>query len=132
MKAFLVDLENRPGEFARVAEALGKKGVNITGITGTTCGTSGRVALITSDDAQTRTALGETKCKFKEIEAVETTLRDEPGALAKIARRLADAGVNIDAIMPTGTTGKDITVQFLTDNPTKAREAVAAAMSTPR
>ena len=34
MNAFLVDLQNKPGALATLAEALGAKGINITGITG--------------------------------------------------------------------------------------------------
>lgn len=129
MKAFLVELENKPGEFARIAEALGSKGVNISAVSGTTCAERGRVALLTSDDAQTRTILGAAKAKFEEIDPVETTLRDEPGSLGKAARRLADAGVNIEAILPIGMSGKDVSVVFVTDNPTKARGILTSAAS---
>lgn len=129
MKAFLVDLENKPGEFARIAEAIGSKGVNITAVSGTTCGARGRVALLTSDEAQTRTALGTAKCKFEEIDTVEASLANEPGTLGKAARRLADAGVNIEAIVPTGMSGNNVSVAFVTDNPTKARGVLTSAAS---
>ena len=36
MNAFLVDLDNKPGEFARISEAIAKKGINITTISGAT------------------------------------------------------------------------------------------------
>jgi hypothetical protein len=73
--------------------------------------------------------LQDRKLPFKEIEATETSLRDEPGTLGKAARRLADAGVNIEAILPTGMSGRDVSVAFVTDNPTKAREALAMMSS---
>jgi hypothetical protein len=129
MNAFLVDLENKPGEFARVSEAIAKKGINITTISGATCGSSGRVALTTDNDSATRTVLGETRVTYTESEVTEATLHNEPGALAKVARRLADSGVNIEAIMPTGTKGNDVTVAFITDDPTKARSVLATATS---
>ena len=44
MNAFLVDLENKPGELARVTEALAAKGVDILAISGTTSGDRGKVA----------------------------------------------------------------------------------------
>jgi hypothetical protein len=66
---------------------------------------------------------------FKEMEITEIHLRDEPGTLAKATGRLAQAGVNIEAIFPTGMSGRDISVAFVTNNPTKAREALAAASS---
>ena len=129
MKAFLVDLENKPGSLATVAEALGAKGVNITGVNGASCGTSGRVAIMTGDDATARAVLGEKKISFKEMEVTEVSIPHRPGSLGKAARRLADAGVNIEAIFPTSMTGGDISVAFVTDNPTKAREALATASS---
>ena len=125
MNAFLVDLENKPGALAAAAEAIAAKGINILGISGTSCDDGGRVAIMTADDAAVRMALQDKKISFKELEATEVSLRHEPGTLARAARRLADAGINIEAIMPTGMAGNDISVAFVTDNPTKAREALA-------
>ena len=127
MKAFLVDLENKPGSLARVAEAIAAKGINIEGISGTTCDESGRVAIVTRDEAGTRTALTEAKATFKEMEATETSMRHAPGTFAKAARRLADAGINVEAIFPTGMQGQDVSVAFVTDQPAKAKEVLAAS-----
>lgn len=132
MNAFLVDLENKPGALASVAEALGAKGVNITGVSGASCGDSGRAAITTSDDAMTRTALAGIGATFKEFEVTEATLPHTPGSLGKAARRLAEAGVNIEAIMPTGMSGNEVTVGFATDNAAKAREVLATAASSVR
>ena len=129
MNAFLVDLDNKPGEFARISEAIAKKGINITTISGATCGSSGRVALATDNDSATRSVLAEANCTYSESEVTEATLRNQPGALAAVARRLADAGVNIEAIMPTGMKGNDVTVAFITDNPAKARSLLQEATS---
>jgi hypothetical protein len=125
MNAFLVDLENKPGALAAAAEALAAKGVNILGVSGTSCGDGGRAAIVTADDAATRTALQDARIKFKEMEATEVSLRHEPGSLAKAARRLADEGVNIEAIFPTGMSGTDVSVAFVTNNAAKAKEALA-------
>lgn len=127
MKAFLVDLENKPGSLARIAEAIAAKGINIEGISGTTCDKSGRVAIVTRDEAGTRTALSEAKASFKEMEATETSMRHAPGTFAKAARRLADAGINVEAIFPTGMQGQDVSVAFVTDQPAKAKEVLAAS-----
>jgi hypothetical protein len=129
MKAFLVELENRPGELARITEALGAKGINITGVAGATCGSSGRVALLTADEAGTQSVLGGIGGKVDEIEVVEATMRHEPGTLAKAARQLADAGVNIEALVPVGMSGTEVTVGFVTSDPARARQALATMMS---
>jgi hypothetical protein len=127
MNAFLIELENKPGTLALVTEAIAKKGVNLTSASGTNCGSSGKLAITTDNDAATRTALGEVKAKFTESEIVEASVPHAPGSLAKAARRLADAGVNVEAITPMGMKGNDITVGFITDNPVKARAALQAA-----
>jgi hypothetical protein len=132
MNAFLVDMENKPGALAKLAEAIAAKGINITGVSGTTCDTGGRVAIVTADEATTRSALKDNGLSFKELEITETHLRDEPGTLAKATRRLAEAGVNIEAIFPMGMSGREIVVAFVTNNPTKARDALAVASSTHR
>jgi hypothetical protein len=125
MNAFLVDLKNKPGALADAAEAIAAKGVNILGVSGTACGDGGRVAIMTADDATARAALKERNITFKEMEATEVSLRHEPGTLAQAARRLAQAGVNIEAIFPTGMEGSEVSVAFVTDQPAKAKESLA-------
>jgi hypothetical protein len=127
MHAFLIELENKPGGLAAVGEALGAKGINIENIAGAACGSSGRVTVITSDEVGTRAALAGSGWKVQELELVETSLPHVPGSLGKAARRLADAGVNIESILPTGMSGGDIRVGFVTSNPAKAKEILSTA-----
>ena len=130
MKAFLVELENQPGGLATIGETLGMRGVNIENIAGAACGTSGRVTIITSDDAAAREALAALGLKVDELEVVEASLPHQPGALGKAARRLADAGVNVESILPTGMTGGEVTVGFITNNPAKTREVLSTVSAT--
>ena len=53
---FTVQLEDKPGSLARVAAALGERGVNITGIVGVAEDTDGALMLTTSDPDETRAA----------------------------------------------------------------------------
>jgi len=129
MIAFLVDLENRPGEMAGVAEAIARAGVNITGVAGLACGSGGRVALLTSDDAATRSALRDAQRSFQEMETTDVSMRDEPGTLARACRMLADAGVNIEALLPTGMDGQDVRASFVTSDPARARQALSGMAS---
>ncbi len=58
---FTLQLEDRPGALARVAQALADRGVNITGIVGVAEDTDGALMLTTSDAVATHeafTALG--------------------------------------------------------------------------
>jgi hypothetical protein len=127
MQAFLVELTNKPGALADVAEALAAKGINIEAISGTACGDSGRAAIMTSDEAATRTTLDAGGHKYTVMDATDTALRQEVGTLAKAARRLADEGINIEAIMPIGMEGNEVHVAFVTSDAAKARQVLTSA-----
>jgi hypothetical protein len=63
---FTVQLEDRPGSLARVATALGERGVNITGIVGVAEDTDGAIMLTTNDPAATRDVFGSLGLAFEE------------------------------------------------------------------
>lgn len=125
MNVFIVELKNQPGELARVAEAVARTGIDITGFSGVTSGGSGSVALLTSDEAGTRQALSEAGCTVREVEAVSVSMTNRPGALAEAARKLADAGINIEAALPVEGDGTNVTVAWATDQPARAQSVLA-------
>jgi hypothetical protein len=63
---FTVQLDDRPGSLARVAAALGERGVNITGIVGVAEDTDGALMLTTSDPAATREVFAALSLAFEE------------------------------------------------------------------
>lgn len=63
---FTVQLEDKPGALARMADALGKKGINITSIVGIAEDTDGALMLSTSDPVGTRAAFKALKLDFQE------------------------------------------------------------------
>jgi hypothetical protein len=63
---FTVQLEDKPGSLARVAAALGERGVNITGIVGVAEDTDGALMLTTSDPEKTREAFTALSLPFEE------------------------------------------------------------------
>jgi hypothetical protein len=63
---FTVQLEDKPGSLARVAAALGERGVNITGIVGVAEDTDGALMLTTSDPDKTRQAFDSLQLPFEE------------------------------------------------------------------
>jgi hypothetical protein len=127
VNAFIVQLDDKVGELARVTEAISQRGIDLTGFTGATAGGSGTVALLTNDEAGTRKALADAKFRVHEVEVVPAAIDARPGGLATIARRLADAGVNIEAAFATGMSGDKVTVAFATSDPAKARAALGGA-----
>ncbi len=127
MNIFIVDVENIPGEIARAAGAIARKGINITAFSGISAGASSKLALITSDEVGTRQALAEAGYVAREIEVVTTTLEHAPGTLAMTAGKLADAGINIEVVLPTSMSGGNVTLAFATDQPGEARRILSSA-----
>jgi hypothetical protein len=129
MKAFFIEGKNKPGELARIAEAIAQKGINITSIAAGTCGEAGSIAVMTNDEAGTRAALSGAGLTFREIEACSTTLEDRPGALAEAAGKLGQAGINIDAVLQIGTSEGKTTIALLTSDPARTRELLGSAVA---
>ncbi len=127
MNIFILDLKHQPGELAKATEAIAQKGINITAFSGVTCGGSGTVALLTSDDAGAKRALTDAGYRPREVEVVTTTIENTPGSLAKAAQKLAAAGINIEVALPTAMSGGNVTLAFATDQPAKARGVLGAA-----
>ena len=125
MNAFIVDLKNQPSELAKVAEAIAQKGIDITAFSASTCGDSGTLALTTDNDVATQRALTEGQWKFRSIELVEASLANRPGSLAEITRKLAKAGINVEAAFPVGMAGTNVHLAFATDNPARAKETLS-------
>lgn len=98
-------LEDRPGQLAKVGEALGKAGVNIDGLCGVTWEGKGVIHALVEDAAKARRALEANGLHVdQEQEVVILEVEDRPGVLGNIARRLANAGVNLNlAYLATST-----------------------------
>jgi len=76
---FTVQLEDRPGSLARVAQALAGRGVNITAIVGVAEDTDGALMLTTSDPGATREAFVELGVTFEEHDPAAGV---EPGSMS--------------------------------------------------
>jgi len=129
MNAFIITLDNRPGALADIADVIAQKGINIAGVAGATEGTSATIAVVTNDEAGTRSALEGAGARFREVALASAALEDKPGVLADAARGLANAGVNIEAIFPTGMEGGKITIAFGVDNVEAAKSALGQLSS---
>ena len=116
---FSVKLPNRPGELARLTEALHKDGVNIR-----TVSTEPRaevVRLVTDQTSKSREALKRAGMEFSERNLLVAKLEDKPGELARISRMLANEGINIDAAYMLDKEGKRVHVALAVSDEEKAR-----------
>ncbi|MGH2429612.1 MAG: hypothetical protein ACRDGV_12185 [Candidatus Limnocylindria bacterium] len=130
MIAFIVESENRPGEIARISEAVAEKGINITALGSVAWGERGAIGLQTSDPDETRDAFDRAGLVYREVETVEFHLPDKPGTLASASRKLANAGVNVEFLVPSGMRGGDVAFTAGVDNVPLAQQALGAAVLT--
>ncbi|MFQ6090248.1 MAG: ACT domain-containing protein [Candidatus Bipolaricaulia bacterium] len=130
MREFRVTVPHRPGGLAELLEYLAERGINLKAVTSITEPGKGLVALVPHDVELTRRSLKEKELQFEEAEVLFVDICDEPGELAKVARTIADAGVNIESIYPLGAigTGECCRIQFgfRLDNLQRAEEALSA------
>lgn len=128
MLAFIVESENRPGEIARVSEALAEEDINITAVGCVAWGDRGAFGLMTTDEPGTRDAFDRAGVTYRELDAVEFRLADRPGTLAEASRKLADAGVNVEFLAATGIAGGEVTLVVGVDNVPMAQRALGSAV----
>ncbi len=97
MKNFAFFVEDKPGQFASLGEALGKAGINIEGICGFPGNGKGFIHILVEDASRARQAFEEAKLKIHaERDVLVLDIKDEPGEFAKICRKIANAGININ------------------------------------
>jgi hypothetical protein len=121
-----VVLEDRAGQLAHLGEALGDAGVNIEGFCATTADGLGIVHVLVENAMLAQNALILADLKVEGgSDAVVIDLMDEadrPGALGRLAGKVASAGVNI-SIAYVGTRNRGVLV---TSDNEKARAALEA------
>ena len=118
---FVVQLKNVPGAMAILAEELAERGVDLRAIGGGGLGNSGHVIMTTADDETTKQVLDEGGYEYVEGESIIAEVDDKPGGMARTARELADAGVNIHGHLFLGRWGDRAMFAFVVDRPDLAR-----------
>jgi len=102
MKDLTVILEDRPGRLADLGNTTGKAGINIEGVSGSTAEGQGTIHILVEDVAATRTALSEAGIEVSgERDMLVVDVEDRPGSMGEVARRIGDAGVNIELVYTT-------------------------------
>ena len=126
---FVVQLPNVPGALADLAERLASAGVDLRAIGGGGIGESGHVIFKTADDDATRAILERGAYQFIEGESLLVEVDDRPGGMARVARRLADAGVNIYGHLFIGRWGDQAQFSFVVSDVEAARKALEGLSS---
>jgi hypothetical protein len=123
MSAFAVSLEDQPGELARLCEAMAGSGVNLL-LCATTYSGSGVVAFIADDEAAAQDVLEALGLEYLMRPALTIKLENLPGAGAAVFRKLADAHVNVDLVLPVRISDELFFAVLCVDDETEARTAL--------
>jgi hypothetical protein len=124
MRDLVINVTDRPGEIARVANALARGDVNMKSIAGIGFSKQGVIRVIPDDIEAARTALNESNIRFEESELVTALLENKAGELAGIAGKLANAGLNVHAVYVIGLEGDLVELAFAVDDAKKAKKAL--------
>jgi hypothetical protein len=126
-RQFVVQLDNRPGELAHLARALGRRGIDITHLS---CAGAGPVAcafFTTSNEEDTQDVLKGLGHDFLVGDTLVVDVLDRPGGFADVAEALASAGVNILGTMCVGRREGVMEMAFAVDDLEKARAVLPKA-----
>jgi hypothetical protein len=125
MSAFIVELDNQPGELARLCEEMASSGVNLL-LCATTSGDRGVVAFIADDEAAAQEVLDGAGIGYQLRPAVTVKMANLPGAGAAAFRKLADAGVNVDLLLPVRISDQEFYAVICADDAAAAERALGS------
>jgi hypothetical protein len=118
-------LENKPGVLARVCAALSEAGVNLRAMSVSDTVDHAVVRLIPADARAAREILERGGALVVETDVLCLRIPDRPGALADLARKLAEAEINIEyAYGSAGTGAPEGLLVLRVDDLERAKRAV--------
>jgi hypothetical protein len=121
---FCIAILNKPGTLARLSRALARANVNIGAIAVCDNNECSWVRLVASPAAAARAALSKGRFTYTTVPVLRLRARNRPGELARIAGRLAKAGVNIKYVYGSGGDAERSTLIICADNLAAAAKAL--------
>jgi hypothetical protein len=105
-----------------VAQALGRRGVNIKALAAMSIGGVAMARILPDDIVVARSAFEAANIRFTESEVNQVLLENKAGILANVTNRLGDEGINLEALYVTGITDDLVELAIVSDNPKKAKK----------
>lgn len=113
-KQLSFSLPNRPGLLNEVTSAIANAKVNITAICAYEMGETAYFVMNVDSNAKAKKALSGIGADVKEEDVVVVEMPNKVGELEKVAKRIAEAGINIEYVYGTTSTGKTSVCIFKT------------------
>jgi hypothetical protein len=92
-------LQNSPGSLARVCQVLGGERVNLIALC---LESNGTLRMVVDNHIHAVSTLREQHYQVEEHDVLYTLMPNQPGALARAVRLVADAGLNLDYAYASG------------------------------
>ena len=122
MERIVIIAPDQPGVIATIAQALAEAGVNIESLNTERADDQGILTLTTNNTDQAFHILANAGFKASTDDSLIFRLPDEPGALAKIAERFSQAGLNIQSLHILNRSDGYATVALTSRNRQEAAE----------
>ncbi|MEW6161710.1 MAG: ACT domain-containing protein [Nitrospirota bacterium] len=113
-------MPNRVGLLSEISTAIADAKVNINAVHAYEAEDKACFMLITDRNAKAKRALGPLGLEIKEEDIISVEMPNKPGELQKVAKKIADAGININYMYGTAGTGKSSICVFKTADDRKA------------
>ena len=117
-------MPNKAGLLSEVSRAIAGAGVNITAICAYAMGNTAYFMLTTASNVKAKKALIPLSIAVEERDVVEVELLNRPGELQKVAKRIANAGIDIEYMYATAGASKSTTCIFKTADDQKTIKVI--------
>ena len=124
VKEISLTMPNKVGLLSEITTAITGAKVNITAICAYAMENSAYFMVTTDSNAKAKKALAPLGVAIEERDVVEVELLNKPGELEKVAKRIADAGIDIEYMYATAGAGKTAACVFKTADDKKAIKVI--------
>jgi len=120
-----LSIENRVGALAEVTKVLAEAGVSVSGLTLGRGPDRMNLRLVVDQPEVAIAALAHRGFEAKRNEVLTHRVSNRPGAIAEAAARLAERGINVEAVFLSAKSSKRVDLIFQVDDVDAARKALA-------
>lgn len=117
-------MPDRPGELAKLLKFLAAESINIDAMSANSGSQHTFVSLITNQPIKTRQCLRKAGYAWSQRTVIVVSLDDRPGSFAALAKKLGEAGVDIESVVPLEVVGDRVQLAIGVDNRDAARALV--------
>ena len=115
MRQISIVTKSTPGVLVKITELMAARNINITDIEAESLGEMGVVVMTVDQYDMALKALRDAGFNAISEESLLVRIKDEPGALAKLAKRFGSAGINIRGIHIINRDGDNSIVAISTE-----------------